>query len=61
MGMSILTSNMLHDLDKICYFCIKLEEFTVIESLNQNIIMMYNLCKWHKNKDFFFKILSCFT
>ena len=38
--MSISTSDILYDLDKLCYFCIKLEEFTAMESLNQNIKMM---------------------
>ena len=31
------------------------------ESRNRNIKMMYNRGRGYKDKDFFFKILSCFT
>ena len=51
--MSISTSDILHILDEICCFCIKLNGFTAMESLNQNIKMIYNRGKCYKDKDFF--------
>ena len=32
-----------------------------MESLNRNIKMIYNRGREYKDKDFFFKIVSCFT
>jgi len=48
-------------IDFFCNIAIYKVSNAAMESLNRNIKMMYNRGREYKDKDFFFKIVSCFT
>lgn len=48
-------------IDFFCNIAIYKVSNAAMESLNRNIKMMYNRGRGYKDKDFFFKIVSCFT
>ena len=48
-------------IDFFCNIAIYNVSNAAMESLNRNIKMMYNRGRGYKDKDFFFKIVSCFT
>ena len=48
-------------IDFFCNIAIYNVSNAAMESLNRNIKMMYNRDRGYKDKDFFFKIVSCFT
>ena len=48
-------------IDFFCNIAIYKVSNAAMESLNRNIKMIYNRGRGYKDKDFFFKIVSCFT